>query len=159
MLLDSELLLLFEGLADQFALFPLVHGVGSLLVLLVEGRLLQHHLLVQVFLGLEDEHFAETLLVLLDPKPLLVVYLRFGHLKLLLRVHVQDRLVNGTHLRLVLLSKVHLRLLLCVDVGLSCFVEALEKFFVSNVLSLLVIETKLVILLILDFVVLVVRGF
>ena len=49
--------------------------------------------------------------MLLNAKPLLVIDLGFSDILLLLGVHIEDRLVDCTHLGLILLSKVHLRLL------------------------------------------------
>lgn len=150
--LDAELLLFLESLGDKLALLPLVHGVGPLLVLFVQSCLLQDHLFVQIFFGLEDKHLAKAFLVLFDPQPLLVVNLCLGNFELILGVHIEDRLVDGSHLGLIMVRKVHLRLTVSIDVGLGCLVEAFEQLFVRDVLPLLVIEvTFILIVLIISF--------
>ena len=144
LLFDSQLLLLLQSFGNQFAFLPFEHLVSSLLILLVEGSLLEHHLLVEVLLCLKHEDFPQTFLMLLDPEPLLVVDLGFGNFSLLLGVHVEDGLVHGAHLRLVFLSKVNLRLGVGIDVGLGCLVETFEQLFVDYILALLFIEVHFV---------------
>ena len=84
----SEQLLLLEGLADKLLFFPLVHAMRPLLVLLVQGRLFHDHLLEQVFFGLEDEDFAQALLMLLDAEPLVMLDLSLGDFLLTLAMHL-----------------------------------------------------------------------
>ena len=130
-LLLSELVLLFECLGDQLALFPLVHAMGTLLVLLVQSGLLEDHLLEQVLLSLEDEHLAQTLLMLLDSQPVVVIDLIFSKLCFALSMHVKHGLVLSTQpglLVLLLVLEVNLGLsvlitsVLGIDIGLSSLV-------------------------------------
>ena len=71
-LLDPELLFLFESLLQIFVFFPRVHGLRSALVLFVLLGLSEHELLVEIALGLKNEHLTEGVLVLLRPDPLLM---------------------------------------------------------------------------------------
>ena len=127
-----QLVLLLEGLSHELALLPLVHAMHSLLVLPVQRGLLDDHLLVKVLLSLPDEHLSQTLLMLFNAEPLVVVDLGCGNFPLVLGVHVQDRLVDLAKLRLShFLLELHFSLSLLVrnvafQVGLSRLVEPLE---------------------------------
>ena len=82
-LLLSQLGLLLECLLDKLALFPLVHAMASLLVLLIECCLLHDHLLKEIFLGLVHQDFAEALLMLLNSQPIVMTNLSLGDLILI----------------------------------------------------------------------------
>ena len=99
LLLFSKLLLLFESLSDKLALLPLVHLMGPVLILLIQGCLLDDHLLKEILLGFEDEHLAESFLMLLHTEPGVMTDLLFGNFSLFLPMHVEDRLVNAAQMR------------------------------------------------------------
>ena len=102
------------------------------MVLPVQRGLLDDHLLVEVLLSLPDEHLSQTLLMLFNAEPLVVVDLGCGNFPLVLGVHVQDRLVDLAKLRLShFLLELHFSLSLLVrnvafQVGLSRLVKPLE---------------------------------
>ena len=125
----TQHLLFFEGFAHELLLLPLVHAMCSLLVLFVQCSLLHDHFFKEVPLGFEDEHLAETLLMLLDAKPIIVTHLTFGNLLLIMAVHVQHRLVNISHLRLIgIVIALEMNLMLGIvgiEVRLGSFVQAL----------------------------------
>ena len=120
----------------------------SLLVLFVQCSLLHDHFFKEVPLGFENEHLAETLLMLLDAKPIIVAHLTFGNLLLIMAVHVQHRLVNISHLRLIgIVIALEMNLMLGIvgiEVRLGSFVQALQQFLVDQVLPFLIIEVSLV---------------
>ena len=162
-LLLAKLLLLLEGLGDQLALLPLVHAVDAILVLAVQGGLLDDQLLKEVLLGLEDQHLAQALLVLLDAQPLRVRHLRLRRRRFLLSVLREQVPVLPAHVRrfvsLVLLE-VHLLSILrlvSIHLFLGDLVEAFEEFLVLEVLSTLLVEANLVLLKVVLLVVAVAR--
>ena len=129
-----------------------------LLVLFVEGGLLNDHLLEQVFLGLEYKHFAKTLLMFFDSQPVLVVDLSLGHVLLLLNVHVKDALVDNAKLRLLnIIFELHMRLhatllvskvlhALRIQVLLGSLVQTFQQAFILQILPLLGVQISLILL-------------
>ena len=101
----------------------------SLLVFLVQCSLLHDHFFKEIPLGFEDKHLAETLLMLLNAKPIIVTHLNFGNFLLIMAMHVQHRLVNISHLRLigiVIAFEMDLMLgIVGIEVLLCSFVQAL----------------------------------
>ena len=85
----TEHLLLLEGFAHELLLFPFVHAMGPLLVLLVQCSLVHDHFFKEVPLGFEDEHLAKTFLMLLNTKPIIMAHLNLGNFLLFMTVHVQ----------------------------------------------------------------------
>ena len=86
--------------------------------------------------------------MLLDAKPIIVAHLTFGNLLLIMAVHVQHRLVNISHLRLIgIVIALEMNLMLGIvgiEVRLGSFVQALQQFLVDQVLPFLIIEVSLV---------------
>ena len=158
LLLLSQLLLLLQSLRDKLALLPLEHSMRPLLVLFVEGGLLNDHLLEQVFLGLEHKHFAKTLLMFFDSQPVLVVDLSLGHVLLLLNVHVKDALVDNAKLRLLnIIFELHMRLhatllvskvlhALRIQVLLGSLVQTFQQALVLQILPLLGVQISFILL-------------
>lgn len=62
--------------------------MSTLLVFFVQSGLLHDHFLKQVLLGLEDQHLAQSLLMLFDSEPIFMVHLKLCNFELSLRVQV-----------------------------------------------------------------------
>ena len=129
--LFSEHLLLFEGLTDEFLLLPLVHAMSSLLVVLIKGSLLHDHLFKEVLFGLKDQDFAQALLMFLDSEPGIVRDLGLSNCIFTVTMHLEDRLVNLTHLGFI--SRVlevnvlaFFAALISINLSLSCLIQPLE---------------------------------
>ncbi len=84
-----QLMLLFECLRDKFALLPLVHEMGTILVFLIKSCLLNDHFLKKILLGFEHEYLSESLLMLFEAEPGVVIDLFRGDLVLVFSVHIK----------------------------------------------------------------------
>ena len=154
LLFNAELLLFLECLSDQLAFFPLVHVMSALLVLLVQSGLLHNHFFKQVLLRFEKQDFFETLLMLFDAKPGVVVDLSLCKFNLIQTMHVKISFVLLTHLRLIFLSfEVNLRLtslarIVGINVSLSGLIEAFKELLVYQVFSFLFFKIGFILFLV-----------
>ena len=148
-LFSSEFVALFEHGGEVFVLLPGVHGVGSVLVLLILLCLFLNKLFVKVLLRLVDQFALQLFLVLLLTHPHLVVQIPlFSACE---RVSLNKFAIEFPHCTLLIPSIV-LNLLvvfvtilcLLLDVTLSDLVKSFEQLFVSKVLSLLLIHIEVI---------------
>jgi len=130
--------------------------MGPFLILFVQSSLLHDHLFKEISLSFEDKDLAETLLMLLNAKPVIMTDLDFGNFLLFMTMHVQHWLVDVTHLRLIvnfITFKVNLMLsIISIKVRLSSFVEALQQLFIDQILSFLIIEILIFIVVVIFWV-------
>ncbi len=85
----SQLMLLLESLGDKLALLPLVHEMSTILVFLIKSCLLDDHLLKKIFLGFEHKYLSESLLMLFEAEPGVVIDLFRSDLVLVFSVHIK----------------------------------------------------------------------
>ena len=129
------------------------------MILLIESGLLNDHLLEQVFLGFEDEHLPEPLLMLLNTKPLLVAALGLRDVFLLFRVHIKNTLVHNAEfglldivpevdvwLAIVLVILARVTITIAVKVLLRGLVQTFQQALVLQVFPLLVVQVGLFLL-------------
>ena len=146
----TKLMLFLKRLSDKFALFPLVHFVGPVLVFSIQSCLLDDHLFEEVLLCLEHEYLSESLLMFHESEPGVMVNLVFGNLVFLPSVHVKHGFVNAAELRLfvvIFISEVDLRIVtsaISINIILSSLVQSFQKLFVLDVLAILLVKVALI---------------